>query len=151
MKILKSFADWLLCFLTPFLWIIGIALGSVVAIFVFIIFAIYSLFLFFTGRNMLGDLPEDEKVKEFKLKRAQQRMEMNNPVVQPVVQQAPVAPTPAPVQSIPVVQPQVIQPTPVVQPVPQPLQQEVTPNDIAYAQPEKQDQEEEVEQYEIPF
>lgn len=54
----------ILYFLTPFAWIIGIAVGGVVALLVFIGYSFYCVFLFFTGRNLFKDLPEDEKAKE---------------------------------------------------------------------------------------
>ena len=58
-----SIGRGILYFLTPFAWVIGIAVGSVVALVVFLCYAVYFIFCFFTGRNLFRDLPEDEKAK----------------------------------------------------------------------------------------
>ena len=59
-----SIGKGILYFLTPFAWVVGIAIGSVVALVVFLCYAVYFIFCFFTGRNLFKDLPEDKKAKE---------------------------------------------------------------------------------------
>lgn len=78
----SSIGKGILYFLTPFAWIVGIAVGGVIALVVFLGYSIYCIFLFFTGRNLFKDLPEDEKAKE----------------ILAAQQQAAAAPAPQPVQ-----------------------------------------------------
>ena len=59
----QSIGRGILYFLTPFAWIIGMAVGGIVALVVFFVYVIYLIILFFTGRNLFKDLPEDEKAK----------------------------------------------------------------------------------------
>lgn len=56
----------ILYFFTPFIWIIGISIGGALAVLLFFGYALYSIFLFFTGRNLFKSLPEDERVEEIK-------------------------------------------------------------------------------------
>ena len=59
----KSFGKGILYVLVlPFL-LVGLALYGVVAIFIFIFLAIKGLVLFFTGRSLYEDLPEDKEAK----------------------------------------------------------------------------------------
>ena len=59
----KSFGKGILYVLVlPFL-LVGLAIYGVVAIFVFIFLAIKGLVLFFTGRSLFEDLPEDKEAK----------------------------------------------------------------------------------------
>ena len=59
----KNFGKGILYVLVlPFL-IVGLAIYGVVAIFVFIYLAIKGLVLFFTGRSLYEDLPEDKEAK----------------------------------------------------------------------------------------
>ena len=89
----RSIGRGILYFLTPFAWVIGIAIGSVVALIVFICYAIYFIYCFFTGRNLFKDLPEDKKAKEI-------LAAQNNPEPQP-------APAPAPQTQVYMNNPQV--------------------------------------------
>ena len=59
-----SIGKGILYFLTPFAWVIGIAIGSVVALIVFLCYAIYFIICFFRGSDLFKDLPEDKKAKE---------------------------------------------------------------------------------------
>lgn len=60
---LKNFGKGILYVLVlPFL-LIGLALYAVVALFVFIFLAIKGLVLFFSGRSLYEDLPEDKEAK----------------------------------------------------------------------------------------
>ena len=79
-SLFKSLGRGILYFFTPFVWVIGMAIGSVIGLVVFLGYALYSIFLFFTGRNMFRDLPEDEKLKELREAQA-------NTVQQPIPQQ----------------------------------------------------------------
>ena len=88
-----SIGKGILYFLTPFAWVVGIAIGSVVALVVFLCYAVYFIFCFFTGRNLFKDLPEDKKAKEILAAQAdpaasqpaqpqpQTQIYMNNPQV----------------------------------------------------------------------
>ena len=59
----KNFGKGVLYVLvTPFL-LVGLAIYGVVALFVFIFLAIKGLVLFFTGRSLYEDLPEDKEAK----------------------------------------------------------------------------------------
>lgn len=59
----KNFGKGVLYVLvTPFL-IVGLVVYGVVALFVFIFLAIKGLVLFFTGRSLYEDLPEDKEAK----------------------------------------------------------------------------------------
>ena len=63
LNFLKNFAKGVLYLLVlPFL-IVGLAIYAVVAIFIFIYLAIKGLVLFFTGRSLYEDLPEDKEAK----------------------------------------------------------------------------------------
>lgn len=60
----KSFGKGILYLLVlPFLLVI-LAVYGVVGLFVFLFMAIKGLILFFTGRSLFDDLPEDKKAKE---------------------------------------------------------------------------------------
>ena len=62
----KSFGKGILYVLVlPFL-LVGLALYGVVAIFIFIFLAIKGLVLFFTGRSLDDELPEDKKARLIK-------------------------------------------------------------------------------------
>ena len=59
----KNFGKGILYVLVlPFL-VVGLAIYGVVAIFIFIYLAIKGLVLFFTGRSLYEDLPEDKEAK----------------------------------------------------------------------------------------
>ena len=61
---LKNFGKGILYILVlPFL-VVALAIYAVVGIFVFIFLAIKGLFLFFTGRSLYDDLPEDKEAKK---------------------------------------------------------------------------------------
>lgn len=63
LNIFKNFGKGILYVLVlPFL-LIGLAVYGVVALFVFIYLAIKGLVLFFTGRSLYEDLPEDKEAK----------------------------------------------------------------------------------------
>ena len=169
--IFKSIANGILCFLTPFAWIIGIALGSVIALIVFIFYAFYSLFLFFTGRSVLNNLPEDEKVREIKKTQAarakayqeKQAEAAKKPIDQPVMNNSYMQ---QPQQANNQYNQQYQQPyyqqepiqhqeEPFHQSVSEPQREdpvfpEITPDDIAYA-PKNSEPQMEVDENEIPF
>ena len=64
LNLFKSFGKGILYVLVlPFL-LVGLALYGVVAIFIFIFLAIKGLVLFFTGRSLYEDLPEDKEAKK---------------------------------------------------------------------------------------
>ena len=163
MKVFKTVADFLLCIITPFLWVIGISVGSVLALILFIFNLFYAIFLFFTGRSVFNNLEEDEKAKEIKElnRRRQEALEAaahaaavdgdaplmsGNPYVNnsfnasasaqpsPYNNPIPAAPNPAPVT-----------PTPNT-----PEQDFITPDDIAYKN-DIDSNKEEVNYNEIPF
>ena len=147
----SSVGKGILYFFTPFVWIVGIALGSVVALVVFLCYAIYFIFLFFSGRNLFKDLPEDEKAKAILAAQndptgasnpqpqpqAQTQVFMNNPQVN-LYQTAPgypypnqAQPNPYPGQPNPYGQPTIQvtvqpqpQPVPMQEPTPIPMQEE---------------------------
>lgn len=75
----KSIGKGVLNFLTPFAWIIGISIGGAIGLVIFVILLFYFLFLFFSGRSIFKELPEDIKVKEIKQK--------NNSMATPYVSQ----------------------------------------------------------------
>ncbi len=63
LNIFKNFGKGILYVLVlPFL-LVGLAIYGVVALFVFIYLAIKGLVLFFTGRSLYEDLPEDKEAK----------------------------------------------------------------------------------------
>lgn len=95
-------------FLTPFIWVVCIAVAIIVSVIIFIGYIFYSLVLFFTGRTLFGDLEEDIKAKEIieaqqnpapvepqPAMQPQQQIYMQSPTlnVYPNVQQAPINPT----------------------------------------------------------
>ena len=158
-----SIGKGILYFLTPFAWVIGIAIGSVIALVVFLCYAVYFIFCFFTGRNLFKDLPEDKKAKEIlaaqtdpnanqpAAPQAQTQVYMNNPQVN--LYQAPGYPYP-PQPGYPYPQPApnpYAQPQPsvqvTVQPQPEPItmqeapQIEVQPEEIPVEEDEKEDEE----------
>ena len=59
----KNFAKGVLYVLVLPALIVGLAIYAVVALFVFIYLAIKGLILFFTGRSLFEDLPEDKEAK----------------------------------------------------------------------------------------
>ena len=60
----KNFGKGILYLLVlPFL-LVGLAIFAVVGLFVFIILGIKSIILFFTGRSLFDDFPEDKKAKQ---------------------------------------------------------------------------------------
>ena len=64
LNLFKNFGKGILYVLVlPFL-LVGLALYAVVAIFVFLFLAIKGLILFFTGRSLYEDLPEDKEAKK---------------------------------------------------------------------------------------
>lgn len=75
----KSIGKGVLNFLTPFAWIVGISIGGTIGLVIFVILLFYFLFLFFSGRSIFKELPEDKKVKEIKQK--------NNSMAAPYVSQ----------------------------------------------------------------
>ena len=79
----QSIGRGILYFLTPFAWIIGMAVGGVVALVVFFIYVIYLIILFFTGRNLFKDLPEDEKAKAILAAQADAALAQSQPQQQP--------------------------------------------------------------------
>ena len=133
-----SLGKGILYFFTPFVWAIGIALGSVVTLVVFLCYAIYFIFLFFSGRNLFKDLPEDEKAKAILAAQnagevpavqpqpqAQTQVFMNNPQVN-LYQAAPGYPYPNQQNPFPGQPGQPGQPTiqVTIQPQPQPVEME---------------------------
>ncbi len=48
----------------PVIWIVGMAITTVVSLFLMVFLFIKSTILFFTGRSLNDDLPEDKKAKE---------------------------------------------------------------------------------------
>ncbi len=60
---LKSFAKGLLYLLVLPALVVGVAIYGVVAIFIFLFLAIKGLILFFRGRSLFDDLPEDTEAK----------------------------------------------------------------------------------------
>ena len=63
LNLFKNFGKGILYVLVlPFL-LVGLAIYAVVAIFIFIYLAIKGLILFFTGRSLYEDLPEDKEAK----------------------------------------------------------------------------------------
>lgn len=66
MGILKGIAKGLGYFLLFPILVIAISLYAAVGLFVFLFQLGKLVFLFFTGRNLFGDLPEDVEVKRLK-------------------------------------------------------------------------------------
>lgn len=64
MRILKGFLKGLLYVLFFPIGLLGIILYGVFGVFVFIYRFIKLIYLFFTGRNLKNELPEDEEVKK---------------------------------------------------------------------------------------
>lgn len=62
----KTLGKGILYFFTPIVWAIGISLGSVIGLLVFVGYLVVAIFLFFTGRNLFKELPEDEEVRLLK-------------------------------------------------------------------------------------
>lgn len=60
----KNFGKGVLYILVLPLLIVGLAVYGVAAVFVFLFLAIKGLFLFFTGRSLYEDLPEDIEAKK---------------------------------------------------------------------------------------
>lgn len=60
---LKNFGKGILYVLVLPILLVGLALYAVVALFVFIYLAIKGLVLFFSGRSLYEDLPEDKEAK----------------------------------------------------------------------------------------
>ena len=78
MGILKSIAKGLgYFFLFPIL-VIAIALYAVAGFFVIVYQFIKMIYLFFTGRNLFGDLPEDVEVKRLKAINNTEETSLNN-------------------------------------------------------------------------
>ena len=92
----QSIGRGILYFLTPFAWIIGMAVGGVVALVVFFIYVIYLIILFFTGRNLFKDLPEDEKAKAILAAQADAALAQSQPQQQPQQQRRVSQPAPKP-------------------------------------------------------
>ena len=89
MGILKSIAKGLgYFFLFPIL-VIAIALYAVAGFFVIIYQFIKMIYLFFTGRNLFGDLPEDVEVKRLKTINNTEQTYLNNETTT-----SPINPTP---------------------------------------------------------
>ncbi len=89
MGILKSIAKGLgYFFLFPIL-VIAIALYAVAGFFVIIYQFIKMIYLFFTGRNLFGDLPEDVEVKRLKTINNTEETSLNNETTT-----SPINPTP---------------------------------------------------------
>ena len=64
LNLFKNFGKGILYVLVlPFL-LVGLAIYAVVALFIFIFLAIKGLVLFFTGRSLYEDLPEDKEAKK---------------------------------------------------------------------------------------
>lgn len=70
------------------IFIIALALFAVVGLIGIIILFIKSIFLFFTGRSLYDDLPEDKKAKEI-IRRNSPDYKEEQPVQNPVRQEAP--------------------------------------------------------------
>ena len=60
----KNFARGVLYVLVLPALVVGLALYAVISIFVFIYLGIKGLILFFTGRSLYEDLPEDKEAKK---------------------------------------------------------------------------------------
>ena len=89
MGILKSIAKGLgYFFLFPIL-VIAIALYAVAGFFVIVYQFIKMIYLFFTGRNLFGDLPEDVEVKRLKTINNTEETSLNNETTT-----SPINPTP---------------------------------------------------------
>lgn len=89
MGILKSIAKGLgYFFLFPIL-VIAIALYAVAGFFVIVYQFIKMIYLFFTGRNLFGDLPEDVEVKRLKTINNTEETSLNNEATT-----SPINPTP---------------------------------------------------------
>ena len=89
MGILKSIAKGLgYFFLFPIL-VIAIALYAVAGFFVIVYQFIKMIYLFFTGRNLFGDLPEDVEVKRLKAINNTEETSINNEATT-----SPINPTP---------------------------------------------------------
>lgn len=89
MGILKSIAKGLgYFFLFPIL-VIAIALYAVAGFFVIVYQFIKMIYLFFTGRNLFGDLPEDVEVKRLKTINNTEETSLNNKATT-----SPINPTP---------------------------------------------------------
>ena len=78
MGILKGIAKGLGYFLLFPILVIAISLYAVIGLFVFLFQVGKLIFLFFTGRNLFGDLPEDEEVKRLKKINAPKQEEESN-------------------------------------------------------------------------
>ena len=80
----KNFGKGVLYVLVlPFL-LVGMAVYGVVALFIFLFMSVKALILFFTGRSLFDDLPEDKEAKK-RIARANGQ-EVKEEVVQPVEQ-----------------------------------------------------------------
>lgn len=89
MGILKSIAKGLgYFFLFPIL-VITIALYAVAGFFVIVYQFVKMIYLFFTGRNLFGDLPEDVEVKRLKTINNTEETSLNNEATT-----SPINPTP---------------------------------------------------------
>jgi hypothetical protein len=84
------------------LYLVALAVYGAIGVFLIAILFIKSVYLFFTGRSLHDDLPEDKKAKEIINRNTtiiQQPLTPTAPVVQPTVEQtAPVLSTVLPVQ-----------------------------------------------------
>ena len=154
-----SLGRGILYFLTPFIWVVGISLGSVVALVVFLGYAVYFIFCFFTGRNLFNDLPEDKRAKEILAAQAdalnpqpqpqpqpaQTQVYMNNPQVN--LYQNPGYPYPPQGQPYPQQPNPYMQPQPsvqvAIQPQPAPLAAQEAPQIEEQHEPESIDEIEE--------
>lgn len=63
-SLLKSFGKGLLYLLVLPLLLVLLALFAVYGIFMFFFVGIQGIYLYFTGRNIFGELPEDIKARE---------------------------------------------------------------------------------------
>ena len=167
----RSIGKGILYLLTPFAWVVGITLGSVVALVVFLGYAVYFIFCFFTGRNLFNDLPEDKRAKEILAAQAdptlnqpqvapqpQTQVYMNNPQVN--LYQNPGYPYPPQGQPYPQGNPYMqAQPQPsiqvTVQPQPEPIpvqpapQIEEQPMEPEYEEPQQEDVQEQPMEEEV--
>ena len=78
MGIIKSIGKGIGYFFLFPLLIVAITLWAIVGFFVFLYQLFKSIWLFFSGRNLFSDLPEDEEVKKLKSMNAPKEEEESN-------------------------------------------------------------------------